>query len=237
MIEISIIIPVYNEEGNISKLLQKINSIKFINYEIIVVNDGSTDNTLSEASSQKCNIINLKKNMGKGYAMREGIKLSKGRYILFIGGDGQDDPLEIEKLYQKIKCGYDLVIGSRFIISDENLARYSKKAILPINEFGNKFITFLINLFFKKKITDSQAEFKIFSSNKLKILNLVCDRFEIETEMLIKSFRNKFNIIEIPVHRYERDYGKSKLFDTPFGRLLFGIRVIRTIIKGYFFWK
>ena len=73
--------------------------------------------------------------------------------------------------------------------------------------------------------------------DKLKSLKLTSNRFEIETELLIRSFKNKFNIIEIPVHRYERLYGKSKLFNIPFGRLLFGIRVIRTIIKGYFFWK
>ena len=64
---------------------------------------------------------------------------------------------------------------------------------------------------------------------------MISDRFEIETELLIRSFKNNFKIIELPVHRHERLYGKSKLFDIPFGRLLFGMRVIRAIIKGYFF--
>ncbi len=237
MTDISIIIPVYNEEGNIGKLIDNILSKIKLNKEIIIVNDGSTDNTIEEIKSKNCKIINLEKNMGKGFAMREGIKLSSGNYILFMGGDGQDDPKEIILLYEKIKNNYDLVIGSRFLPTQNNSERYSKKAVLPINEIGNRFITFLINIFFKRKITDSQAEFKIFLSSKLKSLTLISDRFEIETELLIRSFKNNFKIIELPVHRHERLYGKSKLFDIPFGRLLFGMRVIRAIIKGYFFWK
>ena len=237
MTDISIIIPVYNEEGNIGKLIDNILSKIKLNKEIIIVNDGSTDNTIEEIKSKNCKIINLEKNMGKGFAMREGIKLSSGNYILFMGGDGQDDPKEIISLYEKIKNNYDLVIGSRFLPTQNNTERYSKKAVLPINEIGNRFITFLINIFFKRKITDSQAEFKIFLSSKLKSLTLISDRFEIETELLIRSFKNNFKIIELPVHRHERLYGKSKLFDIPFGRLLFGMRVIRAIIKGYFFWK
>jgi len=235
--EISIIIPVYNEQGNIGNLLEKINSKIKIEKEVIVINDGSTDNTLEELKSSNSKIINLVRNSGKGFAMKEGIKLSKGKYVLFIGGDGQDDPEEINLLYEKALENYDLVIGSRFISGNNRSERYSKKAVLPVNELGNKFITFLINLLFKKKITDSQAEFKIFKSDNLKSLKIVSDRFEIETELLIRSFRKNFRIIEIPVHRYERVHGKSKLFDIPFGRLLFGMRVIRTIIKGYFFWK
>ena len=115
--------------------------------------------------------------------------------------------------------------------------RYSQKAILPINEFGNKMITLIINTLFKKNITDSQSEFKCFVSKKLKKLKLETNRFEIETELLIKSFRKKYKIKEIPVYRYERKYGKSKLFNVPFGRFLFGLKVLKTIFIGYIFWR
>ena len=70
----------------------------------------------------------------------------------------------------------------------------------------------------------------------MKEINLQTNRFEIETELLIKSFRKNFKIKEVPVHRYEK-HGKSKLFDVPFGRFLFGLKVLRTIITGYFIWK
>ena len=106
----------------------------------------------------------------------------------------------------KSKNGFDYVIGSRFLNFDSSDNRFSDKAVLPVNEFGNKSITFIINLIFKKNITDSQSEFKCFVAKKLKELKLESNRFEIETELLIKSFRKEFKIKEVPVHRYERKY-------------------------------
>ena len=233
----SIIVPVYNEEGNIGELIDKISLYISEHDEIIIVNDGSIDNTESEIKTRSCVLITLKKNMGKGFAMRAGIEKAKGDYIIFMGGDGQDDPREIDTLLQEVDKGYDYVIGSRFLSKEVANNRYSNKAILPVNEFGNKSITFIINIIFKKNITDSQSEFKCFTSEKLKELDLESDRFEIETELLIKSFRKKFKIKEVPVHRYERKHGISKLFNVPFGRFLFGLKVLRTIFKGYLFWR
>ena len=233
----SVIVPVYNEEGNIGNLILKIKTVLNNNDELIIVNDGSSDKTLNEIQNKKCILINLNKNMGKGYAMRKGIESAQGDYIVFMGGDGQDDPSEIKLLTDEISNGYDYVIGSRFLNFDKSNNRFSDKAVLPVNEFGNKSITFLINLLFHKNISDSQSEFKCFKATKLKELNLECNRFEIETELLIKSFRKKFRIKEVPVHRYERKHGISKLFNVPFGRFLFGLKVLRTIIKGYLFWK
>jgi glycosyltransferase involved in cell wall biosynthesis len=233
----TVIVPVYNEEGNIGELIDKISLCISENDEIIIVNDGSTDNTESEIKTRKCILISLKRNMGKGYAMRAGIEKAQGDYIIFMGGDGQDDPKEIDILLEEVDKGYDYVIGSRFLSKEVANNRYSNKAILPVNEFGNKSITFIINILFKKNITDSQSEFKCFTSEKLKELDLESDRFEIETELLIKSFRKKFKIKEVPVHRYERKHGISKLFNVPFGRFLFGLKVLRTIFKGYLLWR
>ena len=233
----SIIVPVYNEEGNIGELIDKISLNISKEDEIIIVNDGSTDNTESEIKTRNCILISLEKNMGKGFAMRSGIQKAQGDFIIFMGGDGQDDPKEINTLLKEVNKGYDYVIGSRFLDKEETNNRYSNKAILPVNEFGNKSITFIINILFKKNITDSQSEFKCFASEKLKELNLESDRFEIETELLIKSFRKQFKIKEVPVHRYERKHGISKLFNVPFGRFLFGLKVLRTIFKGYLLWR
>ena len=233
----SIIVPVYNEEGNIGELIDKISLHINKDDEIIIVNDGSTDNTESEIKTRNCILISLQKNMGKGFAMRSGIQKAKGDFIIFMGGDGQDDPKEINILLDEIKKGHDYVIGSRFLNLNESNNRFSTKAVLPVNEFGNKSITLIINVFFGKNITDSQSEFKCFISKKLKELKLESDRFEIETELLIKSFRRKFKIKEVPVHRYERKHGISKLFNVPFGRFLFGLKVLKTIFKGYLFWR
>ena len=158
----SIIVPVYNEEGNIGSLIDKINNKLENNDELIVVNDGSTDNTEVEIKSKNCILISLLENKGKGFAMRKGILQATGDLIIFMGGDGQDDPNEIDNLLEEINNGNDYVIGSRFLTEEHNKNRYSDKAILPVNEFGNKSITFIINFLFKKNITDSQSEFKCF---------------------------------------------------------------------------
>ncbi len=233
----SVIIPVFNEEGNIGELIKKTKLLLNPDDELILVDDGSSDNTIKEIKENNCILISLEKNMGKGYAMRMGIERANGDYIIFMGGDGQDDPLEIDLLLQEVKNGFDYVIGSRFLNFDSSDNRFSDKAVLPVNEFGNKSITFIINLLFKKNITDSQSEFKCFVAKKLRELKLESNRFEIETELLIKSFRKEFKIKEVPVHRYERKYGISKLFNVPFGRFLFGLKVLRTIVKGYIFWR
>tara|TARA_B110000503_G_scaffold140507_1_gene231561 strand:+ start:3418 stop:4134 length:717 start_codon:yes stop_codon:yes gene_type:complete len=235
----SIIVPVFNEEGNIGNLINKILENISEQDQLIVVNDGSTDNTKEEVEKFNCDLINHKTNLGKGMAMRTGIIHATGDLVIFMGGDGQDDPLEIKNLVEGIREGYDYVIGSRFVNSENNanLKRYSDKAILPINRLGNNALTFLINLFFGQSITDSQSEFKCFKAEKLKSLDLVSTRYEIETELLIKSFRKKFKIKEVPVYRYERIHGKSYLFDVPFGRLIFGLKVLKTILTGYVFWR
>ena len=82
--------------------------------------------------------------------MRQGIIKATGDLIIFMGGDGQDDPDEIDNLLIEINNGNDYVIGSRFLTEEQNKNRYSDKAILPVNEFGNKSITFIINFLFKK---------------------------------------------------------------------------------------
>jgi glycosyltransferase involved in cell wall biosynthesis len=235
----TIIVPVYNEEGNVGNLINKILKNISDNDQLIIVNDGSTDNTKKEVEKFNCELINHKKNLGKGMAMRTGISNATGDLIIFMGGDGQDDPFEIKNLIDGIQEGYDYVIGSRFIkcSNNVNLKRYSDKAILPINKIGNNILTFLINFFFGQSITDSQSEFKCFKSEKLKSLELTSDRYEIETELLIKSFRKKFKIKEVPVYRYERIHGKSYLFDVPFGRFIFGLKVLKTILTGYIFWR
>ena len=235
----TIIVPVFNEEGNISNLINKIINNIDPQDQLIIVNDGSTDNTRQVVEKFTCQLINHEVNHGKGAAMKTGIQHANGDVIVFMGGDGQDDPIEIKNLIKSIEEGYDYVIGSRFVKSkdDTNIPRYSDKAILPINKFGNYVLTSILNILFGQNITDSQSEFKCFNAKKLKNLNLISNRYEIETELLIRAFRSKFRIKEVPVHRYERLYGKSYLFDVPFGRFIFGLKVLKTILIGFIFWR
>tara|TARA_B100000902_G_scaffold395834_1_gene455295 strand:+ start:418 stop:1131 length:714 start_codon:yes stop_codon:yes gene_type:complete len=235
---LSVIVPVFNEEQNILKLLIKIKSNISNEDEIIVVEDGSNDRTLDEIKKFDCKIIIHKKNIGKGKSLIDGINFASGDIILFIDGDGQDDPSEIPKLINGINKGYDFVIGSRFVEDEKKkITRYTKTALSNINWIGNKGLTFMINLLFGLDIKDSQSGFKCFKKDAIKNLNLISRRYEIETEIIIKSKKNKLKILEVPVFRYEREYGESKLFDIPFGRLIFMLKVLKVIFYGYIFWK
>ena len=121
-IELSIIVPAYNEEKRITPFLKKL--LKFSNdflknYEILIVNDGSQDNTKGIVSSliindSRARIVDYKENKGKGYAVLKGILHSKGDFILFIDADGSTQPKEILRMYQIFKkFNYDIIIGSR----------------------------------------------------------------------------------------------------------------------------
>ena len=235
---ISIIVPVFNEEGNILKLLQKIKNNLSEDDELIVVDDGSLDKTIEEVKKFECVLIQNKFNQGKGQSLINGLKNSKGNIIVFIDGDGQDDPSELHKLLDGIHKGYDFVIGSRFV-PDQNFGkkRYDQKSLSPVNFVGNKALTFLINKLFSLNIYDSQSGFKCFKRDKIMSLNLVSKRYEIETEIIIKSKKKGFKILEVPVYRYERVHGLSSLFDIPFGRFKFTLKVLKVIIYGYLHWK
>jgi len=236
--KLSVVVPVYNESKNILILLNEIKKNISHDDEIIVVEDGSVDNTLGEIKKFECKLIVHKKNIGKGQSLIDGINLAKGDIILFLDGDGQDDPSEIPKLLDGINKGYDFVIGSRFVEDDKKkITRYTKTALSNINWFGNKGLTFFINFLFGLNIKDTQSGFKCFKRDAIKNLNLVSKKYEIETEIVIKSKRDKLKILEVPVFRYERKYGESKLFDIPFGRLIFMLKVLKVIFYGYIFWK
>jgi glycosyltransferase involved in cell wall biosynthesis len=238
---ISVVVPVLNEQDNIVILLNKIKNIIDIKDEIIVVDDGSTDLTFDQIKNFPCKVIKHEKNLGKGKALIDGINLANGDIIVFIDGDGQDDPSELPKLLSGIYNGYDFVIGSRFVPDKEDdqivKKRFDEKALSPVNFLGNKTLTYLLNRLFLLNIYDSQSGFKCFKSEKVKSLNLTSQRYEIETEIIIKSKKNKLKILEVPVSRYSRENGVSNLFDIPFGRLKFILRVLRVIMYGYLFWR
>ena len=153
-IQISIIIPVYNEDKSILEVLKRIHATvdSQNNFEIIVINDGSTDNTLKvleENNTLYNQLITYGNNFGKGNAVKKGLEVSKGEYIFFQDADLEYDPIELNRFIRVINLFHpDLIIGSRF-----NYSEYTRSHNI-LNKFGNNLISLVFNLTYNTTFTD-----------------------------------------------------------------------------------
>jgi len=189
-------------------------------HELIVVDDGSTDNTYGQARMNGARVIRLVPNRGKGVAIRRGIEQTSGDWIVFLDADGQDDPVEIPKLLEAATGDTVLVNGSRF------LGTLNEGAISKPNFIGNIAMTGLLDLAFGARITDSQAGFRAIRGDIARKLKLESKEYEIETEMLAQVLKHGYRVIEVPVNRYARAAGR-----TDFRRIRNGMRILWTIGK------
>jgi len=178
--KIGILICAYNEERHIRKV---VNSCLKELKDVIVVNDGSSDGTLRELRRTKAQIINLKKNVGKGAALKKGFNYGiKNNYDYFIllDGDGQHDPEEIFKFLKAIDEGYDIIIGSR---------RKRHSDMSYVRRFVNFFTSVLISARRRTWIKDSQSGYRAINLKFLKNINLKRNSYDLETEILIKMIK------------------------------------------------
>jgi glycosyltransferase involved in cell wall biosynthesis len=191
-------------------------------YEIIVVDDGSTDTTKQVASTYNARVLSDGKNHGKGYSVRKAFQQAQGDIIVTIDADGEHKPEEIPKLINPLNNGTDVVAGSRFLGNGKGFTT-------RLNVIGNKFLNFTITILTGKYITDSQTGFRAFKKAFIEQVNLESNGFEIEAEITVKSLRNGFKLEEVPVSCERREQGKSKIrigFDSA--------KIFRTILKSSF---
>ncbi|WP_048056107.1 glycosyltransferase family 2 protein [Pyrococcus sp. ST04] len=200
-LRISIVIPAYNEEKRIGSVLSSIPS--FVD-EVIVVDDGSSDNTAEVAKTHGAKVIRMNRNRGKGAAMREGVKVASGDVIVFMDADGQHDPKEIQKLLEPIAQGdADFVIGKRVVKAGERPF---------IRKVSNFITTTLIRVKTGLKVEDSQSGFRAIKKEFLP--EIKSDRYEVETEVLVKSAKMGARIVEVPIStRYDVETGHFKFED------------------------
>lgn len=214
---VTVIIPAYNEEKNIGEVLDRIP--EFVD-EVIVVDDGSGDSTYSVAYERalrnpRIKALKLKKNSGKGAAMREGIKHANGDVVVFMDADGQHLPEEIEKLVRPIVEGKaDIVIGAR---------KFEVAGKRPIHRMLSNIITTrLIRLKLGQYVYDTQSGFRAYRREFLP--EIESDRYEVETEMLIKAAKKGARIKEVPVSMiYGNEKSNFKFEDV--------LRFLRVLIK------
>ena len=207
--KISIIIPCYNEEKTIEKIIDKVRDSMSSPYEIIVIDDGSTDKTgliLENNLKNKINKILInEKNYGKGYSVKKGIEVTNGDIIIIQDADLEYDPKDYTKLIKPIEEGFaDVVYGSRFIGSDE------KRVLYFWHMIGNKFLTLLSNMLTNLNLTDMEVCYKVFKSDVLKKINLYENRFGFEPEITAKISKQNIRIYEVGVKYYGRTYAEGK---------------------------
>tara|TARA_B100000282_G_C31566237_1_gene414487 strand:- start:28 stop:723 length:696 start_codon:yes stop_codon:yes gene_type:complete len=211
---ISIIIPTLNEEGNIIKLYETLRKkLNISNYEVIYVDDNSDDNTQSKIlllNKKRKNVkFKFRKERNLSTAFLDGVKISRGKYIVLMDADLQHHPEDINNLLKEIQeNNLDFVIGSRFL---KNSSNYSKSLKSIVRLFLSKFFIAVINYLFKLNITDPLAGFFICKRTSLKNNKLLYKKgFKILLDYLIVN-RKKIKLKEIPIKVNKRHHGNSKL--------------------------
>ena len=187
--------------------------------EVLVIDDGSRDDTAARARAAGARVVRLEVNQGKGAALRRGIDEARGDVLVFIDGDGQDDPAEIPLLLAALAPDVGLVIGSRF------LGTFRAGAITPINRAGNLGLTAASNLLFGMRITDTQAGFRALRRGALAGVALRARAYDIETELLLRVHLEGARVVEVPVTRSARTHGRSGL-----SSLRDGLRILRCML-------
>jgi len=212
---LSIIIPMLNEEHRIEKTISEIKdylSKKKFSYEVIFVDDGSTDNTISVAErlSSKLNhrIISYRPNRGKGYALKTGFKDARGDYILFMDADLSTSITEFEKFLPLINNETEIIIGSR----KTKGAKLVKKQHMIRQKLGEGF-TLLSNIFTGAKVSDYTCGFKLFRKDVgKKIFKMQrIERWGYDTEILFLARKYGYKIAEVPVYWTNDDRTKVNL--------------------------
>jgi len=221
---VSVVIPAYNEEENIGNLLLRTNATLEtigVPYEIIVVDDGSVDETGLTAMKYKATVLSNGNNRGKGYALKKGMRNANGSVLITMDADGSHQPEDIPKLLVPLLNGADIVLGSRFIGKQE---QYSTK---KLHVFGNKLFNLLILLLTRRRITDSQTGFRAYKKKIIEEIEITSNGYEVDTELIVKTLKNGYMVHEESITSERRKKGSSYL-----NPLRDGIKIFKTIVMA-----
>ena len=206
---LSVLIPCFNEKNTIEKIVDKINKLKNLNLEIIIIDDKSIDGTReildSKLQNQVSQIIFNEENHGKGYCIKRGIEAATGDVILIQDADLEYDPKEYYKLIKPINEGNaDVVFGSRFIGGDE------RRILFFWHTIANKMLTLLSNMFTNLNLTDMETCYKVFKKDLIKKIDLKEKGFGFDPEITAKLAKQKPRIYEVGISYFGRTYDEGK---------------------------
>ncbi len=227
--QVSVIVPMFNEEATVGNVLARLTIVlqkTGLKHEIIVVDDFSVDGSVEVAKKHKVSVYELPRHMGKGFAVRSGFSKAKGNIIVTIDSDGSHRPEELPLLLRAATQGEaDLVIGSRFLPSTSVTRRRGQ---VGNRKAGNRFFNILIDLLTQKSLSDSQSGYRVMTAQVLDSVNLKSDTYEIESEMLVKTLRRGFRVLEVPISFEQRTHGTTGI-----DPIRDGMKILFSILCAY----
>lgn len=216
--KLTIIVPVFNEEKTILKVLDRLSKVNIpsVEKEIIVVDDGSTDKTVDQIkkSKLKMKFIQHRKNQGKGKAVRSGIEKATGDYIIIQDADLEYDPLFIQKLLLPIlKKEAKVVYGTR-LNRWPDFSKDERTLLFLLHYLGNRFLSLLTSILYGQWITDMETCYKLFPRAAIKGIALNSKSFDFEPEITAKLLKKGYKILEVPISTTPRGYEEGKKLNT-----------------------
>ena len=209
-IKLTILIPAFNEAATIIEILDAVNAqaIDGVTFEVVVIDDGSTDRTvelLEQNPSLYTELIKRKDNGGKGAAVKDGLAVATGDFVLFQDADLEYDSGEYGKLLKPvIRFGADIVMGSRLASPPCTRVSYFWHKI------GNRLITFIFNILNNTTFTDVYSCYLLYRRDLVAVDDIVTDGWEQQAEILSRAVANATSMFEVPVSYYGRTYGEGK---------------------------
>ena len=207
---VTVIVPAFNEARTIEQVLRRLAELE-LDCEILVVDDGSSDQTAKIVGGLEAEITGLRlivheRNQGKGAAVRTGINASAGDFVMIQDADLEYDPSDIAKLLAPLLSGAaDVVYGTRF------RGGGAQRAHLFWHSVGNRFLTLLTNVLYNTTISDMEVGYKAFDGNLIRSIRLVSNDFAFEPEVTAKVLRQKnVRLFEVAISYYGRTYDEGK---------------------------